>query len=214
MTGRVVHFEIPADDVDRARSFYRDAFGWQMSGLPEMGYTMVGTTPTGENGMPSEPGSINGGMFAPSRTWRRQSSRSTSPTSTPPWRRSSRSVARRCRPRRSAATVVVTGPRAGRLVPGVLPPARRSRAGVAGWVAQPLRRRGRGRVRGPRGGRRRVVAWCRLGPPRAEVTGIDVTEEPTGGARRVPCPLTRPEPSVRPECFDRAVRPNDSGTVR
>ncbi len=64
MTGRVVHFEIPADDVERARSFYRDAFGWQMSGLPEMGYTMVGTTPTGENGMPSEPGSINGGMFA------------------------------------------------------------------------------------------------------------------------------------------------------
>ena len=32
--------------------------------MPEMGYTMVGTTPTDEQGMPSEPGAINGGMFA------------------------------------------------------------------------------------------------------------------------------------------------------
>jgi acylphosphatase len=26
-----------------------------------------------------------------------------------------------------------------------------------------------------------VVAWCRIGPPRAEVTAIDVTEEPPQG---------------------------------
>jgi acylphosphatase len=25
------------------------------------------------------------------------------------------------------------------------------------------------------------VAWCRIGPPRADVTGIEVTEEPAEG---------------------------------
>jgi predicted enzyme related to lactoylglutathione lyase len=63
MSGRVVHFEIPTDDLERAQEFYREAFGWQMNPMPEMHYTMVGTTPTGQDGMPSEPGSINGGML-------------------------------------------------------------------------------------------------------------------------------------------------------
>ena len=30
MSGRVVHFEVPFDDGDRARSFYKEAFGWQL----------------------------------------------------------------------------------------------------------------------------------------------------------------------------------------
>jgi uncharacterized protein len=63
MTGRVVHFEIPADDMSRASSFYREAFGWTITPLPEMDYTMVQTAPTDEKGMPTEPGAINGGMF-------------------------------------------------------------------------------------------------------------------------------------------------------
>ena len=63
MTGRVVHFEIPFDDGDRARSFYADAFGWNVMHLPDMGYTMVSTGPTDEQGPPSEPGFINGGML-------------------------------------------------------------------------------------------------------------------------------------------------------
>jgi uncharacterized protein len=63
MAGRVVHFEIPFDDGDRARSFYADAFGWNIMHMPEMGYTMVSTGPTSEQGPPSEPGFINGGMF-------------------------------------------------------------------------------------------------------------------------------------------------------
>ena len=62
MSGRVVHFEIPADDVERARQFYREAFGWQLQPMPEMGYTLVQTTPTGDQG-PTEPGAINGGMM-------------------------------------------------------------------------------------------------------------------------------------------------------
>ncbi|WP_116950578.1 VOC family protein [Jiangella endophytica] len=63
MTGQVVHFEIPADDLDRAREFYRAAFGWDITPMPEVDYTMVSTTPTDERGAPKEPGAINGGMF-------------------------------------------------------------------------------------------------------------------------------------------------------
>ena len=41
---RVVHFEIPYDDGDRARAFYDKAFGWQLMTMPEMGYTLVNWT--------------------------------------------------------------------------------------------------------------------------------------------------------------------------
>ena len=61
--GRVVHFEIPFDDADRARNFYRDVFDWQITPMPEMNYTMVSTGPTSDEGMPSEPGYIGGGMM-------------------------------------------------------------------------------------------------------------------------------------------------------
>jgi uncharacterized protein len=62
MSGRVVHFEIPHDDGDRARAFYGKAFGWQLMPLPEMGYTMITSGPSGDQG-PTEPGFINGGMM-------------------------------------------------------------------------------------------------------------------------------------------------------
>lgn len=63
MTGRVVHFEIPYDDGDRAQKFYADTFGWQLMSLPEMGYTMVTTGPTDPESGPTEVGFVNGGMF-------------------------------------------------------------------------------------------------------------------------------------------------------
>jgi predicted enzyme related to lactoylglutathione lyase len=63
MSGRVVHFEIPADDLGRAEAFYRDVFAWEINSIPGMGYTLVGTTPSTENG-PTQPGAINGGMLA------------------------------------------------------------------------------------------------------------------------------------------------------
>lgn len=63
MAGGVVHFEIPADDEDRARGFYSSAFGWEMNPLPDMNYTLIRATPVDETGMPSTAGSINGGMF-------------------------------------------------------------------------------------------------------------------------------------------------------
>lgn len=63
MTARVVHFEVPFDDGERALAFYRDVFDWQIQSLPEMGYNLVSTGPTGEDGMPTEPGFIGGGML-------------------------------------------------------------------------------------------------------------------------------------------------------
>ncbi|WP_127128240.1 VOC family protein [Georgenia sp. SYP-B2076] len=64
MSGRVVHFEIPFDDAERARRFYSEAFGWQMQGMPELDYTVVSTGPSApDGGMPAEPGYIGGGMM-------------------------------------------------------------------------------------------------------------------------------------------------------
>ena len=62
MSARVVHFEIPFDDGDRARAFYSDVFDWQIQTMPEMQYTIVSTGPSGDQG-PTEPGYIGGGMM-------------------------------------------------------------------------------------------------------------------------------------------------------
>lgn len=61
MPGRVIHFEIPFDDKERATSFYRDVFGWQLEDMPGMDYVGVATGPMGEAG-PTEAGYIGGGM--------------------------------------------------------------------------------------------------------------------------------------------------------
>jgi predicted enzyme related to lactoylglutathione lyase len=63
MSGRVVHFEIPYEDGDRAQQFYKAAFDWQLQSMPGMGYVLASTGPTGDTG-PTEPGFINGGMFS------------------------------------------------------------------------------------------------------------------------------------------------------
>jgi predicted enzyme related to lactoylglutathione lyase len=54
---RVIHFEIPATEPERAAAFYGKAFGWKFDKWPgPMEYWMVTT------GKESEPG-INGGMM-------------------------------------------------------------------------------------------------------------------------------------------------------
>ncbi|GAA1449491.1 hypothetical protein GCM10009641_79800 [Mycobacterium cookii] len=63
MSGKVVHFEIPFDDGDRAKAFYTETFGWQTAVVPGMDYTMVMTGPSDPEEGPTEPGFINGGMF-------------------------------------------------------------------------------------------------------------------------------------------------------
>lgn len=71
MKNSVVHFEIPADDVQRAISFYTDTFGWKINkfdmpadsstnGEPYYG---VITTDMDEKGRPTTPGAINGGLM-------------------------------------------------------------------------------------------------------------------------------------------------------
>jgi hypothetical protein len=61
MSGRVVHFEIPFDNAERARAFYFAAFGWEITPMEELDYTLVTTGPSGEQG-PTEPGFVNGGL--------------------------------------------------------------------------------------------------------------------------------------------------------
>ena len=62
---RVVHFEIPVDDLERAQSFYGAIFGWELFTTPigDGEYTLVTTTPVDESMRPTEPGGINGGMM-------------------------------------------------------------------------------------------------------------------------------------------------------
>jgi uncharacterized protein len=73
MDHTVVHFEIPADDPERAQKFYRELFGWEIEkysseGGPE--YWMVRTVPVDAEGRPKRPG-VNGGLMrrmAPGQT--------------------------------------------------------------------------------------------------------------------------------------------------
>jgi len=54
---RVIHFEIPASDPQRAAEFYRKAFGWKIEKWPgPMDYWMVTTGP-------EETPGINGGLM-------------------------------------------------------------------------------------------------------------------------------------------------------
>ncbi len=66
MHGEVVHFEVPAKDVKRARSFYSQVFNWKTSDAPMPGgdtYTTLMTTPVNEQMQPARAGAINGGMM-------------------------------------------------------------------------------------------------------------------------------------------------------
>lgn len=61
MESRVMHFEIQADDIDRAKSFYEKTFNWkveQMMTKDEGGMDYWGLI-TGSKGTPG----INGGMY-------------------------------------------------------------------------------------------------------------------------------------------------------
>lgn len=58
-----VHFEIPAQDMERASNFYKELFGWEINAAPGFkDYRMIKTLPTDENNMVQGRG-INGGMM-------------------------------------------------------------------------------------------------------------------------------------------------------
>ncbi|HYH75691.1 MAG TPA: VOC family protein [Candidatus Saccharimonadales bacterium] len=59
--GRVVHFEIHADDLARARSFYETVFGWSIERWSGLDYWVV-KTGADKSGPDAWPG-IDGGML-------------------------------------------------------------------------------------------------------------------------------------------------------
>jgi predicted enzyme related to lactoylglutathione lyase len=65
MDNTIVHFEIPADNPERAAKFYRELFGWKINRWENpngIEYYMVETVPTNEQGQPVRQG-VNGGMM-------------------------------------------------------------------------------------------------------------------------------------------------------
>ncbi|MBI3619301.1 VOC family protein [Candidatus Peregrinibacteria bacterium] len=63
---KVVHFEIPVNDLDEARKFY-SIFGWELQDWPMPdGSTYVGVRTVSvdeKTRIPKEPGAINGGIM-------------------------------------------------------------------------------------------------------------------------------------------------------
>jgi predicted enzyme related to lactoylglutathione lyase len=51
----LVHFEIPADDTDRARKFYTGLFSWEFNEIPDMDYWLITTG--------GEKAAVGGGMM-------------------------------------------------------------------------------------------------------------------------------------------------------
>ncbi len=63
MDHTLVHFEIPAQDVEKLKQFYEQVFGWKIIQYPSpLDYWLIETVPVDENGVPQRPG-INGGML-------------------------------------------------------------------------------------------------------------------------------------------------------
>lgn len=59
---KVVRFEIPVDNMERAKEFYMTCFKWAIDSDQE-NYTFVKTTDSDEKNIPKEAGVINGRMI-------------------------------------------------------------------------------------------------------------------------------------------------------
>lgn len=61
----VVHFEMPAEDMERVKKFYTDVFGWKMIqyGADFGNYAVAQTDETDNKGMLKETNRINGGFY-------------------------------------------------------------------------------------------------------------------------------------------------------
>jgi hypothetical protein len=59
----IVHFEIPADNVQKLKEFYGGLFGWKIERYPgPMEYWSLQTVPVDDKGMTLRPG-VNGGLM-------------------------------------------------------------------------------------------------------------------------------------------------------
>ena len=56
-------YDIPADNIERAKKFYKSVFGWKINDVPQMDYNIIHTVATDNNMMPKVSGVINGGMM-------------------------------------------------------------------------------------------------------------------------------------------------------
>lgn len=66
MKNPIVHFEIPVDDVERAKKFYEETFGWEIKkfDMPDGdAYWIVHAAETDKDNMVKKGGQINGGMM-------------------------------------------------------------------------------------------------------------------------------------------------------
>jgi predicted enzyme related to lactoylglutathione lyase len=63
MDHTVIHFEIPANDVEKLKAFYEKIFDWKIVQTPgPIDYWIIQTVPVDENGMTLRPG-VNGGLY-------------------------------------------------------------------------------------------------------------------------------------------------------
>lgn len=63
MDHTIIHFEIPANNVEKLKKFYEELFGWTITLAPgPIEYWVIQTVPTDEKGMLQRPG-VNGGMY-------------------------------------------------------------------------------------------------------------------------------------------------------
>ena len=68
---KVTHFHLPVNDLDRAKKFYQEIFDWEIidTGMEKamvggkVNYHLANTVDPDENGIPLEPGAINGALF-------------------------------------------------------------------------------------------------------------------------------------------------------
>lgn len=59
----IVHFDIPAKDLEKLKTFYSKLFNWKIYRAPgPIDYWMIETVPVDANGMAVRPG-VNGGMY-------------------------------------------------------------------------------------------------------------------------------------------------------
>jgi predicted enzyme related to lactoylglutathione lyase len=58
-------FDIPVDEMQRAKRFYEKVFGWEIHPVPGSGgdFHAADTVPVDENDEPKVRGAINGGLF-------------------------------------------------------------------------------------------------------------------------------------------------------
>ncbi len=63
MANLVTHFEVHVDDMERAKAFYRDVFGWVFKDLGKDFNDYVLVYPGGEVDAMASSGGINGGML-------------------------------------------------------------------------------------------------------------------------------------------------------